>query len=64
MEGMKLNDFALMAFMTNTNGRCSYCDHEYDDLEDVKNRNPVLITFLDEGASIACKKCYDNKRLP
>ena len=60
MEGLKLNDFVLSAFMTNTNGRCSYCDHGYVDLDDVKNRNPVLVRFSDDVALIACKKCYDN----
>jgi hypothetical protein len=51
---------ALANYIDSTNKTCCFCDHVYEDVDDVINRDVVFVVKSNETI-VACKKCYENR---
>ena len=49
---------AIAHYMDSTTGKCCYCNHIFQDGDDVIARNPILIE-KGKTNTIACKLCLD-----
>ncbi len=61
--GLRIKDptflrLAIANFMDSTHGKCQECQHNFLDVDDFINRNPILVKTDQDGRNyVMCEKC-------
>lgn len=53
--------FALAQLVEQLGGKCAYCEHEYESVDDLFQRKPLIVRVREFGLGCACEKCWEKE---